>query len=226
MAEEQLPTAPLPPDADLRAEVKAIFDDVGAESLTMKILLKRLALKFKLDFKPQRQMLDAMVLELIRDPVVSKKLAVAAQKAKKEAERKKKLEGKGKKAKKSRGGDDAGADRKRGKKEKDDYEGPKKPQSAFFIFTGEKRPVLMAEMKEKDGKVDIATLGKTMGDMWKAMSPEEKAPYEKKAEEDKARYEKDLADFKAGTWKPPAAGGDAVAAAASSSSSSSSDDDE
>ena len=178
-----------PEDDATRDAVKEIFDDVGAESLTMKILLKRLAIKFKVDFAEKRKELDEMVLALIQDPAVSKKLTVAAQKARKDEARKEKLKGSGKKKSKRDEADDG--DKKKHRKEaKEAYDGPKKPQSAFFLFSASKRPELMEKSRaENDGKVDIGAIGKALGALWGEMTEEEKAPFAKQQLEAAAAYE-------------------------------------
>ena len=59
---------------------------------------------------------------------------------------------------------------------------PKKPLSAYFLFTADKRE----EMKAKYPDLKVHELAKKMGELWKETT--EKSKYEKKAEEAKERY--------------------------------------
>merc|ERR1711916_106592 len=55
-------------------------------------------------------------------------------------------------------------------------------QSSFFFFSNEKRPaILAAQRSEGDGKVDIGAVGKKIGEMWSALSADEKQPNKAKA---------------------------------------------
>ena len=68
---------------------------------------------------------------------------------------------------------------------------PKRPMSAYFIFTNEKREEVKAGLKEKEN------INKKLGQMWKEMSDEEKQPYfdrykEQKDEIERAREQKKL----------------------------------
>jgi len=77
----------------------------------------------------------------------------------------------------------------------EDFGGPKKSRSGFFIFADEKRPKIMEEMK-KTGKVDVGACGKKIGDMWGKLSDKEKEPYQTKAAKEKAEFEKKMEAFK------------------------------
>ncbi|CDS03600.1 hypothetical protein LRAMOSA01002 [Lichtheimia ramosa] len=76
-----------------------------------------------------------------------------------------------------------------GKRSKKDKTGPKRGLSAYMFFSQEMRP----KVKEENPDASFGTLGKILGEKWKAMSDEEKAPYTAKAEEDKKRYEAEKA---------------------------------
>ena len=79
----------------------------------------------------------------------------------------------------------------------------KKNQSAYFLFVAEKREAVTAELKATNAsgeavgeaageaavKVSGAVVAKRIGEMWKAMSNEEKTPYATAAEADKVRYD-------------------------------------
>eukprot|EP00388_Colpodella_angusta_P021376 GDKJ01054153.1.p1 GENE.GDKJ01054153.1~~GDKJ01054153.1.p1 ORF type:complete len:199 (+),score=60.48 GDKJ01054153.1:46-597(+) len=106
-------------------------------------------------------------------------------------------------------------------KKPDNY--PKAAQTAFFLFAGDKRGPLMAELK------DIKLVAKQMGVLWGEVSVEEKAKYEKLAEADKERYAKECAEkgisVKATTTaKAPKGKAQKRSASSSSSSSGSSSD--
>ena len=73
----------------------------------------------------------------------------------------------------------------KGKKVKDPNM-PKRGLSAFFIFSNEKRAEVTKELGNNIGQV-----GKRMGELWAAVSPEEKARCEDLAAKDKLRFIKE-----------------------------------
>merc|ERR1711971_650605 len=73
-----------------------------------------------------------------------------------------------------------------------DPNAPKRPLSAYFFFTGEKR----AEVKAENPALKMTEIAKLLGEMWKEMDATEKAPYEKKAEIAKQKYEVEKAAYK------------------------------
>ena len=72
---------------------------------------------------------------------------------------------------------------------------PKRAQSAYFIFSNEKRPDLMKKAKENGGKVDVTVVSKELGKMWSELSDKKKKPYEKIAAQDKERYKKEMEEY-------------------------------
>ena len=72
---------------------------------------------------------------------------------------------------------------------------PKRAQSAYFIFSNDKRPELMEAAKKNGGKVDVTVVSKELGKLWTEMSDKKKKPYEKKAELDKIRYKKEMEEY-------------------------------
>ncbi|KAI9314175.1 high mobility group box domain-containing protein [Dichotomocladium elegans] len=80
----------------------------------------------------------------------------------------------------------AKANGKRGKKEKT---GPKRGLSAYMFFSQDQRP----KVKEENPDASFGSIGKILGEKWKNMSEQEKAPYVAKAEADKKRYEAEKA---------------------------------
>jgi hypothetical protein len=63
---------------------------------------------------------------------------------------------------------------------------PKKPQTAFFLYLGDRRD----DYKKENPKKSLGELTKGLSEEWKNLSPKNKAKFEKKAAEDKARYTK------------------------------------
>jgi len=69
---------------------------------------------------------------------------------------------------------------------------PKRPTSSYFLWYVENREAVSTAV----GKgVTTGALARIAADHWKALSPEERAPYEAKAAERKAEYQQALADF-------------------------------
>ena len=66
---------------------------------------------------------------------------------------------------------------------------PKKPQTAFFIFTMESRPTVVAENPEMEK--NVTEIAKILGAKWSALSAEDKAAWDAKAEGDKLRFAKE-----------------------------------
>merc|ERR1712133_327409 len=61
----------------------------------------------------------------------------------------------------------------------------KKPKSAYWIWMGENREKIVAQCSSSS----VTEVGRKGGEMWKAMSEAEKAPFEKKAKAEKAAYD-------------------------------------
>eukprot|EP00798_Chlamydomonas_sp_ICE-L_P004607 gene4607-14800_t len=75
---------------------------------------------------------------------------------------------------------------RRVKKEKDPN-APKKPLSGYMFFCKDNREAV----KEKDSSLKITEIASELGRMWKALTDEEKKPYQEQAEKDKVRYAKE-----------------------------------
>lgn len=82
---------------------------------------------------------------------------------------------------------------KKGKKKKKDPNAPKKPPSAFLIFTSEHREKIKAD----NPGISITDIAKKFGEMWKKMSTTEKTPYEAKYAKLKEKYEMEVAAYRA-----------------------------
>jgi hypothetical protein len=64
-------------------------------------------------------------------------------------------------------------------------EGPKKPLTAYLIFANANRE----SMKRTFPALKMTDLAKKLGERWRSLSAEERAPFENKAQEAKAAYE-------------------------------------
>ncbi|KAJ3183633.1 non-histone protein [Gaertneriomyces sp. JEL0708] len=71
------------------------------------------------------------------------------------------------------------------KREARDPDQPKRPNSAYIIFSKAIRPQLKEEMPELTNKGLISEIGKR----WTALSETERAPYEEEASEERAKYD-------------------------------------
>jgi hypothetical protein len=67
---------------------------------------------------------------------------------------------------------------------------PKRPLSGYILYCNEHRPKVM-----KAGQ-SAAVLSKILASNWKALSDEEKAPYESRHEKERVKYQKALAKYK------------------------------
>ncbi len=77
------------------------------------------------------------------------------------------------------------APRKKTQRKKKDPNAPKRALSAYMFFANENRDIVRAE----NPGITFGQVGRILGEKWKALSEDEKAPYEAKAEADKKRYE-------------------------------------
>jgi len=90
-----------------------------------------------------------------------------------------------------KGGKGKKTDGKRGKRLKDPN-APKKPQSAYFLFAGDRRP----KLKETHPDKKITDLSKLLGNEWKEMSESDKKKWDEKAKQFKSKYDKDMEEYK------------------------------
>ncbi|AJW01064.1 high-mobility group nucleosome-binding protein [Saccharomyces cerevisiae S288C] len=75
--------------------------------------------------------------------------------------------------------------KKRTTRKKKDPNAPKRALSAYMFFANENRDIVRSENPD----ITFGQVGKKLGEKWKALTPEEKQPYEAKAQADKKRYE-------------------------------------
>lgn len=82
-------------------------------------------------------------------------------------------------------------DKKEKPKEKKDPNAPKKPCSAYILFSSDHRK----QAKEENPELSTVELTKKLADMWKEASQKTKDKYEAKALADKKRYENEMSDY-------------------------------
>jgi len=87
---------------------------------------------------------------------------------------------------------------KKQKKAKDPNK-PKRSTSAYFFFLAQCRKDAAAAGK---APTKIAEFTKAASEKWRALTPTEKAPFEKSAAADKARYDEQIAAYKGKTVDP------------------------
>ncbi|CAI4262696.1 CQS_1a_G0002870.mRNA.1.CDS.1 [Saccharomyces cerevisiae] len=75
--------------------------------------------------------------------------------------------------------------KKRTTRRKKDPNAPKRGLSAYMFFANENRDIVRSENPD----VTFGQVGRILGERWKALTAEEKQPYESKAQADKKRYE-------------------------------------
>ncbi|CAM6091136.1 unnamed protein product [Calypogeia fissa] len=83
---------------------------------------------------------------------------------------------------------------KKSKRKKKDPNAPKRGLSGFMYFSQSERE----NLKKSQPGLSFTETGKVLGDKWKKMSGEEKAPFEAKAKADKERYKRDMVEFTRG----------------------------
>lgn len=74
---------------------------------------------------------------------------------------------------------------------------PKRPVSAYVLYTKDKRPIVMKELgsKYEDNKVPFIEITRVLADYWRNEKEEIKAEYEAKHIVDKKKYEELLDVF-------------------------------
>ena len=83
------------------------------------------------------------------------------------------------------------ADDAKDKKKKKDPNAPKRPTSAFMLYSVKMRPII----KEEKPGISFGELGKLVGERWRALSSEEKSEFEAIAKKDKERYNNEMAAY-------------------------------
>ncbi|XP_039265455.1 high mobility group protein B2-like [Styela clava] len=107
---------------------------------------------------------------------------------------------------------------KKPQKRKKDPNAPKRPQSAFFLFCGDRR----AEIKKENPSFTVGDIAKKLGKLWSEASKDIKEKYDDLGKLAKKQYEKDLKAYKDGQQQAGKAKKQKKEESSSSSSSSSS----
>lgn len=82
---------------------------------------------------------------------------------------------------------------KKGKKRKKDPNAPKRPQTAFFVFSTKHREEVKEELGEGARVGDIA---KRLGEKWKELTDEDKLEYSEEAAKQKGAYDIAMDDYR------------------------------
>jgi len=77
-------------------------------------------------------------------------------------------------------------------RKKKDPNAPKGSQTAFLFFSADKR----AEVRAENPELKMTEIAQQLGTRWKAMSSEDKAPYDEQARADKERYATEMVAYK------------------------------
>ena len=85
-----------------------------------------------------------------------------------------------------------GASTAASKKKAKDPNAPKRALTSFMFFSSEMRP----KIKEEDPDLSFGDIGKKLGELFRALSPEEKEKYDAMARKDKDRYDRAMAAYK------------------------------
>ena len=80
-------------------------------------------------------------------------------------------------------------------KSKKDPNKPKRPQSAFFLWLGEKRSLIKDELIEKEVSSKVTDVTKEAGRQWKLLGDDEKVPFEEQATIEKQRYKEEMQTY-------------------------------
>lgn len=83
------------------------------------------------------------------------------------------------------------AEKRKTIRKKKDPDAPKRSLSAYMFFANDNRDIVRAE----NPGISFGHVGKLLGEKWKALTPDEKVPYDTKAEADKKRYEREKAEY-------------------------------
>ena len=81
-----------------------------------------------------------------------------------------------------------------GKKHKKDPDAPKRPRTAFLLFSVDKREAV----KSSNPQLQFGDIAKEVSTLWKSCRESEKQKYNNLANEDKQRYEREMEEYRAG----------------------------
>ncbi|KAH8089269.1 high mobility group box domain-containing protein [Filobasidium floriforme] len=86
------------------------------------------------------------------------------------------------------------AEKRGGGKAKKDPNAPKRGLSAFMFYSTAQRE----NVKKNNPGISFGEIGKQLGQQWREMTAQEKAPYEKQAAADKERAEREKKQYEGG----------------------------
>merc|ERR1719516_452504 len=72
-----------------------------------------------------------------------------------------------------------------------DPSAPKKPLSAFMIFSGEERAQVLTDL----GNLSMGEVSSELGRRWASLAPELKAKFEEKSMRERERYAEEMKDY-------------------------------
>lgn len=72
---------------------------------------------------------------------------------------------------------------------------PKRVKSAYLFFCDEKRSSVMNKLKKNNATIKIADVSKSLGKMWKSLSPANKKKFEKLSQADRERYADEMEQY-------------------------------
>ncbi|KAJ5648204.1 nonhistone chromosomal protein 6A [Penicillium lividum] len=79
----------------------------------------------------------------------------------------------------------------RAPRRKKDPNAPKRGLSAYMFFANDNRDLV----REENPGITFGQVGKMLGDKWKALTEDDRKPYDEKAATDKKRYEEEKAKY-------------------------------
>ena len=74
--------------------------------------------------------------------------------------------------------------------------GPKRPLSAYFLFSNDHRDAITKQHFRPGEKIDVQVVSKKLGQKWKELEPKDRERYEQSAKAAKDRFDKEQAEVK------------------------------
>lgn len=99
-----------------------------------------------------------------------------------------------KKKSKKEGSEEKSSSKKKHKKKKDPN-APKRPITAFIQFSNKMRDTAKERLTSEGSEATPKDVVRKLGEMWKALSEEQKKPYNDEAKKDKDRYDAEMAKY-------------------------------
>jgi len=169
-------------------------DDKGREKLEVKLErhklrdLRDMARFFGQDDKGEKEDLIKTIADYVEKPtlVADRSPSPSPKKGATKRKRSSSSSGSEKKKKSSSTGE------KKTKRRKKDPDAPKKPLTAFLLFSNEHRDEVRKELGSEAKLPDVA---KKLGKMWKKVSSDDKKKFDKEAAKLKEKYEKEVKKY-------------------------------